>query len=61
MALRNCDFSDDEDYEDCNGNSICSGPDNGANTHEGKELVQPDSCSEDDDNLFQDDDTRALE
>jgi hypothetical protein len=60
MALRNCDLSDDED-DDGNGNSMGGWQDQRANTGKGKGPVQPDQRGEDDDNLSEDDDTRALQ
>ena len=61
MALQNCDLSDDEDDDDGNGNSKGGGQDKGPNTGKGKEPVWPDQRGKDDDNLSEDDDTRALE
>jgi len=60
MALRNCDLSDDDD-DDGNGNSTGGGQDKTANTGKGKGPVRPDQRGEDDDNLSEDNDTRALE
>jgi hypothetical protein len=61
MALRNRDLSDNEDDDDCNGNSKGSGQDEEANTSKGKETVRRDQRGEDDDNPSEDYDTRALE
>ena len=61
MLLRNRNLSDYEDDDHSNDNSKGGGRDKGASTGEGKELVRPDQCGEDNDNPSKDDDTRALE
>jgi len=60
MALWNCDLSNDEDHDNGNGNVKGGGQDKGANTGEREEPVRPDQRWEEDDNLSEDNDTRAL-
>jgi len=50
----------DIDDDDGNSNAMCSGQGKGANTEKGKNLVQRDLHSEEDDNLAVANDTRAL-
>jgi len=60
MALRNFDRSDYEDNEEGNRDSTGGGQDKGAKSGKAKERVRPNQHGEDNDNLFEDNDTGAL-